>query len=291
AVLQAALADRYVVERRIGEGGMALVFLADDRRHHRAVAIKVLRPEVASVIGPDRFLREIRFAAELNHPHIVPLFDSGIVSAGEGHADLPYYVMPWLPGESLRDRLAREGALPIEEALGIARQVAAALAYAHGHCIVHRDIKPANILLSDGEAVVADFGIARAVDQAGESDAITESGLTLGTPAYMAPEQTMADTQLDGRADIYALGCVLYEMLGGSPPFSGSTAHVALASHRIDLPPPLRALRGTITPAVESAVMRALAKPPADRYQSATELARALGSGSGSSPAITAEST
>src|SRR5690606_29460401 len=170
AVLQAALADRYVVERRIGEGGMALVFLADDRRHHRAVAIKVLRPEVAAAIGPDRFLREIRFAAELNHPHIVPLFDSGIVPAGEQHSALPYYVMPWLPGESLRDRLAREGALPIEEALGIARQAAAALAYAHRHRIVHRDIKPANILLSDGEAVVADFGTARAVDQAGESD-------------------------------------------------------------------------------------------------------------------------
>ncbi|HEU4828491.1 MAG TPA: serine/threonine-protein kinase, partial [Gemmatimonadales bacterium] len=236
AAFQSAVADRYAIEGRLGEGGMAIVFLANDLRHSRAVAVKVLRPEFAAVLGPERFLREINFAAELNHPHIVPLFDSGVVPAGEGHPALPYYVMPRLEGETLRDRIAREGALPIDEAVDIARQVAQALAYAHAQGIIHRDIKPANILLSAGEAVVADFGIARAVDRAGEVDRITDSGLTLGTPAYMAPEQTTGDSQLDGRADIYALGCVLYEMLGGTPPFSGATAAAVIARHRTDTP-------------------------------------------------------
>ena len=285
AAFQSAVADRYAIEGRLGEGGMAIVFLANDLRHHRAVAVKVLRPEFAAVLGTDRFLREINFAAELNHPHIVPLFDSG-VAAVEGHPPLPFYVMPRLQGESLRERIAREGALPIDEARTIARQVAQALAYAHAHGIVHRDIKPANILLSDGEAVVADFGIARAVDRAGDGDRITDSGLTLGTPAYMAPEQTTGDTLLDGRADVYALGCVLYEMLGGSPPFSGATAAAILARHRTDTPPPLRTLRSTVPPQLEAIVMRALAKSPADRFPTAAAMAQALGPASGSMEAI-----
>jgi len=287
AAFQTAVADRYAIEGRLGEGGMAIVFLANDLRHNRAVAVKVLRPEFAAVLGPDRFLREINFAAELNHPHIVPLFDSGVVPGGDGYPPLPYYVMPRLPGESLRERIAREGALPIEEAVEIAREVAQALAYAHAHGIVHRDIKPANILLSDGEAVVADFGIARAVDRAGEGDQITDSGLTLGTPSYMAPEQTTGDSQLDGRADIYALGCVLYEMLGGSPPFIGATAAAVIARHRTDAPPSLRTLRETVPAGLEAIVLRALAKSPADRFRSAEEMSRALSPGSGSFAAIT----
>jgi TolB-like protein len=286
AAFQSAVADRYAIEGRLGEGGMAIVFLANDLRHHRAVAVKVLRPEFAAVLGPERFLREINFAAELNHPHIVPLFDSGVVPAAAGHPALPYYVMPRLKGETLRERIAREGALPIDEAVDIARQVAQALAYAHAQGIIHRDIKPANILLSDGEAVVADFGIARALDRAGEVESITDSGLTLGTPAYMAPEQTTGDTQLDGRADIYALGCVLYEMLGGSPPFSGATAAAVIARHRTDAPPSLRTLRSTVSPQLEAVVLRALAKSPADRFPDATGLVRALTPGSGSFPAI-----
>ena len=289
AAFQTAVADRYAIEGRLGEGGMAIVFLANDLRHHRAVAVKVLRPEFAAVLGPDRFLREINFAAELNHPHIVPLFDSGVVPGGDGYPPLPFYVMPRLPGESLRERIAREGALPIDESVAIAREVAQALAYAHAHGIVHRDIKPANILLSDGEAVVADFGIARAVDRAGEGDQITDSGLTLGTPAYMAPEQTMGDSLLDGRADIYALGCVLYEMLGGSPPFSGATAAAVIARHRTDAPPSLRTLRSTVPAALEAVVLRALAKSPADRFPDAASLVRALTPASGSFPAIRIE--
>jgi hypothetical protein len=286
AAFQSAVADRYAIHGRLGEGGMAIVFLANDLRHNRAVAVKVLRPEFAAVLGSERFLREINFAAELNHPHIVPLFDSGVVPAGDGHPALPFYVMPRLPGESLRERIAREGALPIEDAVEIARQVAQALAYAHARGIIHRDIKPANILLSDGEAVVADFGIARAVDRAGEAEQITDSGLTLGTPAYMAPEQTTGDTQLDGRADIYALGCVLYEMLGGSPPFSGATAAAVIARHRTDTPPSLRTLRSTVPPPLEAVVLRALAKSPADRFPDAASMVRALTPGSGSFPAL-----
>jgi tetratricopeptide (TPR) repeat protein len=285
AAFQSAIADRYAIRERLGEGGMAIVFLAHDLRHDRAVAVKVLRPEIAAALGPDRFLREIRFAADLTHPHIVPLFDSGIETM-PGHPALPYYVMPRVPGETLRDRIARDGALPVETAVSIAREVGQALAYAHGHGIVHRDIKPANILLTGETAMVADFGIARALDQAGESDRITDSGLTLGTPAYMAPEQTTADVQLDGRADVYALGCVLYEMLGGSPPFTGANAAAVLARHRTDPPPPLRTLRPTVPASLEAVVLRALAKAPADRFQSAAELVRALSPGSGSFGAI-----
>src|SRR5881275_2004499 len=205
ARLQSALADRYTIERELGRGGMATVYLAQDRKHHRQVAIKVLKPELAAALGPERFLREIELAARLNHPHILALHDSG--QAG----GFLYYVMPYMEGESLRDRLEQEGQLPLEEALRITREVASALSYAHGHDVVHRDIKPENILLSGGEAVVADFGIARAITQAAGTR-LTETGIPVGTPQYMSPEQASGGGPIDGRSDVYSLACVLYEM-------------------------------------------------------------------------------
>ncbi|MGH7710949.1 MAG: serine/threonine-protein kinase, partial [Gemmatimonadaceae bacterium] len=211
--LTRALADRYRVEHVLGSGGMATVYLADDLKHHRQVAIKVLKPEVAAAVGADRFLREIAIAAKLNYPHIVPLFDSGEADG------LVFYVMPYIAGESLRDRLRREKQLAIEDAISIARQVASALTYAASHGIVHRDIKPDNILLIDGTAMVADFGIARAIVESG-SEHLTATGGAIGTPAYMSPEQASGDRDLDARSDVYALGCVLYEMLAGEPPYT-----------------------------------------------------------------------
>src|SRR5689334_25189836 len=210
----AALADRYRIERELGAGGMATVYLAEDLKHRRRVAIKVLRPELGAAVGAERFLREIETTANLRHPHILPLYDSG--SAG----GLLYYVMPLVEGESLRDRLAREKQLPIDDALRIAREVADALSYAHARGVIHRDIKPENILLEGGHAVVADFGIARAVSTAG-ADRLTETGMAIGTPMYMSPEQAAGDPDLDGRSDLYSLGCVLYEMLGVQAPFTG----------------------------------------------------------------------
>src|SRR5436309_2472880 len=215
--LTAALADRYRIERELGHGGMATVYHAEDLKHHRQVAIKVLRPELATAVGPERFLREIETTANLRHPHILPLYDSGEA------AGFLYYVMPLVEGESLRDRLNRDKQLPIDDALEIAREVADALGYAHSRGVIHRDIKPANILLERDHAVVADFGIARAVSAAG-TEKLTETGLALGTPTYMSPEQSAGESDLDGRSDLYALGCVLYEMLAGQPPFSGPTA-------------------------------------------------------------------
>ena len=268
--LRIALADRYALERELGRGGMAQVFLAHDRRHERAVAIKVLRHEIAAALGAERFLREIQIAARLHHPHILPLYDSG--AAG----DLLYYVMPYVEGESLRQRLDRETQLPLDDALAITRQVAAALAYAHGHDVVHRDIKPENILLESGEAVVADFGIARAISAAG-SDKLTQTGIAIGTPLYMSPEQAAGSGAIDGRSDLYSLACVLYEMLAGHPPFSGGTAQAILARHALDPVPPLRTARGTVSAAVERALDRALAKSPADRYATAPLFAEALG--------------
>src|SRR5438309_11601683 len=215
---------------------MATVYLAQDLKHHRPVAIKVLNPELAGALGPERFLREIDLAARLNHPHILALIDSG-----ESDGFL-YYVMPYVEGESLRERLKREGQLPLEEALRIAREVASALSHAHSHDVVHRDIKPENILISGGEAVVADFGIARAIVAAG-AEQLTDTGLAVGTPGYMSPEQATAEMQLDGRSDVYSLGCVLYEMLAGHPPFLGTTAQEILARHALDPVPPLRTIR------------------------------------------------
>src|SRR5881628_2096065 len=253
ARLKAALAARYALERELGRGGMATVYLARDLRHGRLVAIKVLRPEIAAALGPERFLREIETAARLTHPHILPLHDSG--QAGGSL----YYVMPYVEGESLRDRLEREGPLPLEEALRITREVASALSYAHSHDVVHRDIKPENILLSGGEAVVADFGIARAITAAAGRN-LTETGIALGTPGYMSPEQASGGGPIDGRSDVYSLACVLYEMLVGEPAFTGPNAQVVIAKRFTDPVPSVRRLRETIPPAVDAAITRALAK-------------------------------
>jgi tetratricopeptide (TPR) repeat protein len=267
--LRAALAERYEIGRELGRGGMSWVYLARDLRHQRDVAVKILRPDLAFSLGTDRFLREIRIEATLQHPHILPLHDSGI---GNG---LLYYVMPFVPGETLRGRLAREKQLPVGDALRIAREVADALGYAHSHNVVHRDIKPGNILLSAGHAVVADFGIARAITAA-TGDQVTEAGIALGTPEYMSPEQATGEIGVDGRTDLYALGCVLYEMLTGEPPFRGRTVQATLARHLHDPPPPLRVIRPQVPPAVEQAVMTALAKIPADRFATADDFVRAL---------------
>lgn len=268
-LLRTGLADRYLIERELGHGGMARVFLAQDRKHRRQVAIKVLRPDVAVAIGSGRFLREIAIAARLNHPHIVPLHDSGEADG------LLYYVMPHVQGESLRARLQRERQLPLDDALQIAREVADALAYAHTTGVIHRDIKPENILLSAGHALVADFGIARAMAAAG-SEKVTQTGVVVGTPAYMSPEQAAGDEQLDARSDVYSLGCVLYEMLGGRPPFTGTSAQAVLAAQVTAKPTPLVALRRDAPSIVEGAIGRALAKDPAARFQTAVELRDAI---------------
>ena len=267
--LQAALADRYRVERELARGRTATVCLAHDLKHDRPVAIKVLHPELAAVVGAERFLREIQIAARLHHPQIVPLHDSGEADG------LLYFVMPYVQGESLRDRLAREPQLPVADAVRIAVDVAGALGYAHSLGLVHRDIKPENILLEDGHAVVADFGIARAITAAG-SDKLTETGIALGTPAYMSPEQGTEGGQVDGRTDLYALACVLYEMLTGAPPFTGPTAQAVLARHAVDPVAPIRTVRHTVPWGVEHAVLKALAKVPADRYPAVAEFAEAL---------------
>jgi serine/threonine-protein kinase len=273
AVLRAELAGRYSLKGVLGRGGMATVFLGRDLKHHRAVAVKVLRPELAGAIGPERFLREIEIAAGLSHPNILPLFDSG------GRDGLFYYVMPYVEGESLRERLDRERQLPIEDALRITREVADALGYAHRLGFVHRDIKPENILLSHQHAVVADFGIARAIEAAG-AEKLTGAGLALGTPSYMSPEQATGDNDLDGRSDLYSLGCVLYEMLVGDPPFPGHSAQQILAGHMVDPVPPFRTARPAVPAAVESALLRALAKAPGDRYATMLQFAQALGGSS-----------
>ncbi len=268
--LRQALADRYAVQRELGRGGMATVFLADDLKHHRSVAIKVLHSELAAALGSERFLREIEIAARLQHPHILPLYDSGAA------AGLLYYVMPYVEGESLRDRLAREKQLSQEDALRIATEVAGALAYAHSHGIVHRDIKPENIMVSGGTAVVADFGIARAVSAAGDAGHLTQTGTVMGTPAYMSPEQATGSEDIDGRSDQYSLACVVYEMLVGEPPFTGSTAQAIIARHSLDMVSPPSIVRATIPDAVEGAILRALSKLPADRYATTALFAEAL---------------
>ena len=267
--LREALAGRYNLERELGHGGMATVYLAEDVKHHRAVAIKVLRRELATVLGTDRFLHEIHLAARLTHPHILSLHDSGEA------AGLPYYVMPYVEGESLRGRLDREGQLPIEDALRIAREVADALGYAHQHDIVHRDIKPENILFQTGHAVVSDFGIARAINMAGKSR-LTGTGFTLGTPGYMSPEQAQGVEQLDGRSDLYSLGCVLFEMLAGDTPFTGRTAQAILARQILEPVPRLRTFRDTVPEWLEHVMARVLANAAADRFAGAREFITAL---------------
>jgi eukaryotic-like serine/threonine-protein kinase len=277
--LTATLADRYRVERELGAGGMATVYLAHDLKHERDVAIKVLHPDLGAALGADRFLSEIKTTAKLQHPHILPLLDSG---AADG---LLYYVMPFMRGETLRARLERERQLPIDDALRIAREVALALDHAHKQGIIHRDIKPENILLQDGAAVVADFGIALAVQQAGGAR-MTQTGLSLGTPQYMSPEQAMGEKNIDARSDIYALGAVTYEMLAGEPPFSGSSTQAIVAKVLTERPTPLRTLRDMVPTAVEQAVLSALMKLPADRPASAAEFATSIERGRGADVAI-----
>jgi TolB-like protein/tRNA A-37 threonylcarbamoyl transferase component Bud32 len=272
SALADALRDRYVLERELGRGGMATVYLAHDLKHDRKVALKVLHPELAATLGPERFLREIHTTARLQHPHILPVLDSG-----EDARQL-WYTMPFVMGESLRDRLRREVQLPIETAIELAKQVALALDYAHREGVIHRDLKPENILLADGQALVADFGVAKAVNTAGEGQ-LTETGMTLGTPMYMSPEQASADRHLDQRTDLYALGCVLYEMLAGQPPFVGVTARAIIARHVLDPVPSLRSVRPTVPEFIEAAIIRALAKVPADRFATALELSEALTTG------------
>jgi len=269
AGLANALQDRFRLERELGAGGMATVYLAEDLKHHRQVAIKVLRPELAALLGAERFLREIELAARLTHPHILPLHDSG---SADGFL---YYVMPFVEGESLRDRLAREKQLPLDDALLIAREVADALGYAHAHSVIHRDVKPENILLESGHAVVADFGIAKAIAVAG-GEQLTEPGLAVGTPSYMSPEQGAGEGDLDGRSDLYSLGCVLYEMLAGEPPYSGPTAQAIIAKRFREPVPRISTVRETVPPSIEAALTRVLAKSPADRFPTAGEFIHAL---------------
>ena len=267
--LQSALADRYRLDREVGAGGMATVYLAEDVRHDRRVALKVLRPELAAVIGAERFLAEIKLTANLQHPHILPLFDSG---EADGYL---FYVMPYIQGETLRDRLNREKQLPVAEAVRITTEVASALDYAHRHGVIHRDIKPENILVHDGQALVADFGIALAASKAGGAR-MTETGMSLGTPHYMSPEQAMGEREITARSDVYALGAVLYELLTGDPPFTGSTAQAVVARVVTETPRPMLPQRHTIPRHVEAAVLTALEKLPADRFASAAEFADAL---------------
>jgi TolB-like protein len=274
--LAASLADRYRVDGELGRGGMAVVYRAHDLRHDRAVALKVLRPELAASLGADRFLREIRFAARLQHPHILPLLDSGELPAVPGVSpQVLWYAMPLVEGESLRDRLRRGGPQPVADVLRWGAELADALAYAHGHGVIHRDIKPENVLLSGQHVLLADFGVARALETSSD-DRLTETGLALGTPAYMSPEQALADTTLDGRADLYSLGCVLYELLTGEPPYTGPTAQSVVAKRLSDPIPSARRLRETVPPALDDILQRLLAKSPADRFGGAAELGAAL---------------
>jgi eukaryotic-like serine/threonine-protein kinase len=270
--LERGLAGRYHLERELGEGGMAVVFLAQDLRHDRKVALKVLRPDLSAAIGADRFLREIKLAAGLTHPHILPVYDSG--EAG----GLLFYVMPNMQGRSLRERLQRERQLPLGDALAITREVASALDYAHRHQVVHRDIKPENILLHEGSAMVADFGIGKALSG---DVSLTQTGMVVGTPTYMSPEQASGDTDVDGRTDVYSLGCVLYEMLTGEPPFSGATPQAIIAKRFVSPIPQVRVTRD-VPQAVDDALTRATARAPADRFPTAARFLEALRQADGS---------
>ena len=267
--LTTALAAKYAIDREIGAGGMARVYLAEDVKHHRKVAVKVFRPELAAVLGPERFLREIELAAGLSHPHILPLHDSGEVDG------FLYYVMPYVEGESLRDRLVREKQLGVDDALRITGEVADALQYAHEHDVVHRDVKPENVLLTGRHALIADFGIGKALSAAG-AEQLTQTGISVGTPWYMSPEQAAGDGELDGRSDLYSLGCVLYEMLAGEPPYTGPSPQAIMAKRVTDPVPSIRRLRDTVPDFVDAAITKSLAKVPADRFADSAQFAAAL---------------
>ena len=282
--LKTALQDRYTIEDELGAGGMATVYLAHDVKHDRKVALKVLRSDLSSELGPDRFVREIRLAARLTHPHILPLYDSG-----EADGFL-YYVMPLVEGESLRDRIEQAKQLSIEEAVQVATEVAAALDYAHRHEVVHRDIKPENIMIHDGNAVVADFGIAKAVTAAAQNSAtLTQTGVTVGTPAYMSPEQAAGEEDIDGRSDLYSLGCVLYEMLTGEQPFVGPTVQAVIAKRFAQTPPPVTATRDAVPIPLSQAVSKMLERTPADRFATGAQLVEALRSGDSATTAPQAD--
>ncbi len=268
--LKSALADRYAIQRELGSGGMATVYLAEDLKHHRKVAVKVLRPELAATLGPERFLWEIEVAAQLHHPHILPLYDSGEATG------FLYYVMPYESGQSLREKLVKEGELPVSEAVRVLRDVVDALAHAHAEGVVHRDIKPENIMLSGRHALVTDFGVAKAISEATGREKLTTAGVALGTPAYMAPEQAVAETHIDHRADIYAVGALAYELLAGRPPFSGTTPQMVLSAHVTEAPEPVEKHRQAVPSALRQLVMKCLEKKPADRWQSADELLQLL---------------
>ncbi len=275
--LTTALADRYRVERELGAGGMATVYLAQDLKHDRKVAIKVLRPELGASLGAERFLQEIQVAAKLQHPHIIGLIDSGVINDGAGPEVLSYYVMPFVEGETLRERLARAGRLTIPEVIRLTGEIADALSKAHKAGIVHRDIKPENILLADGHALVMDFGVAKAVSDATGRQGLTSAGLSLGTPAYMAPEQVVADPRIDHRADLYALGLVAYEMLVGGSPYPATTPQQQMAAHVTQEPAPIHLKRPECPPALAALIMRCLSKNPDERWQSAEDLITRLG--------------
>jgi eukaryotic-like serine/threonine-protein kinase len=289
--LESGLAGRYHLERELGQGGMAVVFLAQDLRHDRKVALKVLRPDLSASIGAERFLREIKLAAGLNHPHILPVYDSGRAPATAGDGDLLFYVMPNMEGRSLRERLQRERQLPLAEALAITREVASALDYAHRHQVVHRDIKPENILLHEGSAMVADFGIGKALSAGGS---LTQTGMVVGTPTYMSPEQASGDAELDGRTDLYSLACVLFEMLTGEPPFTGATPQAVIAKRFVSPIPKVRVTRD-VPEAVDDVLTRTLARTPADRFPTASQFLEALrqvnGFGSGAQATVAAGRT
>jgi serine/threonine-protein kinase len=290
--LAAALRDRYVVEREVGAGGMATVYLARDVRHKRLVALKVVRPELGGRVGVERFLREIELAARLQHPHILPVFDSGMIDDGAGSA-VPYFVMPYVEGETLRQLLQREGRMPVDAALALAGEVADALAYAHGKGVVHRDIKPENILLSGGHAVVADFGVAKALEQgtasseSAEATRLTRAGMAMGTPQYMSPEQATGDAVVDARSDQYSLACVLYEMLAGEPPFAGTTAQTVIAKSLTAPRPHVGRVRAGVPPALDVVVLKALSLEPAGRYLDMASMRSALrAAGATASPGL-----
>ncbi|MGH7630125.1 MAG: serine/threonine-protein kinase, partial [Gemmatimonadales bacterium] len=278
--LRANLEGRYTIERELGRGGMATVYLARDVRHDRPVALKVLHADLSHALGPERFQREIRLAARLQHPHILTVHDSGEIPGEAGTPPILWFTMPFVEGESLRDCLRRERQLPLEDALRIAREAAQALQYAHEHDVVHRDVKPENLLLTrDGNTLVADFGIARALgggQPGSHQTALTETGMSIGTPAYMSPEQASGERAVDARTDVYALGCVLFEMLAGEPPYTGATAQQIIVKRFTDPVPSARAVRPSVPEPMDRAIQKALAPVPADRFASAAQFAAAL---------------